>query len=199
MTHHGTREEIRSDIMGSLAQIVRDGRERSALADGWFAGISRLATAELRAENERLREALELLVADCKQYPAWERPCFALDVAEAGLRGEDHSPERTLPDNVAATLSAIPQAPDGRTDRDISGGLKADMFWEAADPEGSADSAEVVIERCDPFVPVQMETAFMGPNIWGFHDGTRNFVFATEAECVAAIDAAMDREGRGNG
>jgi len=29
--------------------------------------------------------ALKLLVADVQEYPAWERPCHALDVAEAAL------------------------------------------------------------------------------------------------------------------
>ncbi len=38
-----------------------------------------------------LRDALELLVKDVEGYPAWERPCHALDVAKAAL-------ERTAPE-----------------------------------------------------------------------------------------------------
>ena len=37
------------------------------------------------AENDRLREALTLLLADLEGYPASERPCHALDVARAAL------------------------------------------------------------------------------------------------------------------
>lgn len=45
----------------------------------------------LRAENERLREALERLVNDCEGYPAYERPCYAVDMARAALAGGDKS------------------------------------------------------------------------------------------------------------
>ena len=39
----------------------------------------------LRAEVERLRKALKLLVLDVQDYEAWQRPCYALDVARAAL------------------------------------------------------------------------------------------------------------------
>ena len=91
-----------------------------------------------------------------------------------------------------AILTARLEAPE----RD---GLKAHMFWDNEEGENGANRADIVMESYDPFEPVEMQTGFFGPNIWGFHDGTNSFVFATEAECHASIDAALGREGRGNG
>jgi len=45
--------------------------------------LERLAAAEARAE--RVEKALALLIADVADYPAWQRPCHALDVARAAL------------------------------------------------------------------------------------------------------------------
>lgn len=48
-------------------------------------GPEEAAHAALVAENERLREALTLLVQDVQYYSAWQRPCLALDKARAAL------------------------------------------------------------------------------------------------------------------
>jgi hypothetical protein len=40
----------------------------------------------LLAENKELRAALESLVNDVQDYPAWQRPCYALDKARAALK-----------------------------------------------------------------------------------------------------------------
>lgn len=51
----------------------------------------RAAAALIRAQAERVRvleSALRGLVDDVADYPAWQRPCHALDVARAALRGE---------------------------------------------------------------------------------------------------------------
>lgn len=77
-------------------------------------------------------------------------------------------------------------------------GLKANMFWDVNEGENGANHANIVMENYDPFEQVKMQTGFFGPNIWGFHDGTNSFVFDTEAECRASIDAAMAREGQGD-
>jgi hypothetical protein len=50
-----------------------------------------IANANLIASAPELYEALALLVADVKDYEAWQRPCHAVDVALAALakaRGE---------------------------------------------------------------------------------------------------------------
>jgi len=39
----------------------------------------------LRIANAELLEALEMLAADVRDYPAWQRPCAALDKADAIL------------------------------------------------------------------------------------------------------------------
>lgn len=39
--------------------------------------------------NDRILAALKMLVADVQDYPAWERPCYALDVAKAALAKAD--------------------------------------------------------------------------------------------------------------
>jgi len=49
---------------------------------------ARAELAALRAENERLRIALALLVEDVQGYEAWQRPCYALDTARAALSKE---------------------------------------------------------------------------------------------------------------
>ncbi len=49
------------------------------------------ANAHLIAASPELYEALSLLLADIKDYEAWQRPCHAVDVAVAALaraRGE---------------------------------------------------------------------------------------------------------------
>ena len=38
------------------------------------------------AIHKALVAALKLLVADVEQYEAWQRPCYALDVARATLK-----------------------------------------------------------------------------------------------------------------
>lgn len=43
------------------------------------------ANARLIAAAPDLYEALDRLVADVADYPAWQRPCFALDEARAAL------------------------------------------------------------------------------------------------------------------
>lgn len=43
------------------------------------------ANARLIAAAPDLYEALRLLVADVADYPAWQRPCHALDAARAAL------------------------------------------------------------------------------------------------------------------
>lgn len=44
------------------------------------------ANARLIAAAPDLLAALELLVSDCADYPAWERPCMAVDHARAAIR-----------------------------------------------------------------------------------------------------------------
>jgi hypothetical protein len=41
----------------------------------------------LTQDIERLRAALKLLIEDVQDYPAWQRPCLALDKAKAALFG----------------------------------------------------------------------------------------------------------------
>lgn len=52
---------------------------------------TRMANARLIAAAPELLKALESLVLDVQAYPAWERPCHAVDVARAAIqkaRGE---------------------------------------------------------------------------------------------------------------
>lgn len=49
--------------------------------------------SRLQADNERMRRALENLVDNVKAYPAWERPCLALDEAIAALAAAPDSDE----------------------------------------------------------------------------------------------------------
>lgn len=41
---------------------------------------------DLRLKLDATRSALSLLVADVQDYEAWQRPCYALDVARAALQ-----------------------------------------------------------------------------------------------------------------
>jgi len=43
------------------------------------------ANARLIAAAPELLEAMKLLIADVADYPAWQRPCHALDVARAAI------------------------------------------------------------------------------------------------------------------
>lgn len=51
------------------------------------AAIDRLFQSGMRWRKpaEQAEAALELLVADVEQYEAWQRPCYALDIARAHL------------------------------------------------------------------------------------------------------------------
>lgn len=40
-----------------------------------------------RKRAEAAETALALLVADVEQYEAWQRPCYALDIARSVLKG----------------------------------------------------------------------------------------------------------------
>lgn len=129
-----------------------------------------------------------------------DNPDFEGADAEAAFAAlkEENSVLSAENERLRDALSTAPQPAPGQSDRGGRDGLKADMFWAADDGENGANDPNIVMEGYDPFEPVQMQTGFFGPDIWGFHNGTSSFVFATEAECRAAIDAAMDREDRGD-
>lgn len=51
-----------------------------------LANLSKQLLDDATAEAKTLRDALSLLVADVAQYEAWQRPCYALEVARAALQ-----------------------------------------------------------------------------------------------------------------
>ena len=53
------------------------------------AAINRLFASGMRWRKraEAAETALALLVADVEQYEAWQRPCYALDIARTVLAG----------------------------------------------------------------------------------------------------------------
>ena len=73
------------NIMGDRrkkAEAERDAAIREIGVQGRAHGLA-------EAENDRLRDALKLLVIDVAYYEAWQRPCYALDKAKAALdKGE---------------------------------------------------------------------------------------------------------------
>jgi len=58
-----------------------------AMAEAWIGEHRAEATANahLIAAAPELLEALKLLLADVADYPAWQRPCHAVDVAQAAI------------------------------------------------------------------------------------------------------------------
>lgn len=68
------------------AEIKRLAEE--ARLAGMQADQNASAVNELQAEVERLRGALRRLLLDVQDYPAWQRPCAAVDEARATLEGE---------------------------------------------------------------------------------------------------------------
>lgn len=76
-------------IAGSAAIRTDTGHPPN---DGWIGSVhwrNRAANAEfiVRAANchDDLVTALKILVQDVLQYEAWQRPCYALDIAVAAL------------------------------------------------------------------------------------------------------------------
>lgn len=68
----------------SLAAELAEARAE-CLEQARLLGMSGSREAKLIAERDAVRAALELLVKDVAGYPAYERPCHALDVARAAL------------------------------------------------------------------------------------------------------------------
>ena len=66
--------------MGSTSTPGEEG-----LAPARYPRAIELANARLISAAPDLLEALNLLVADVQDYPAWQRPCLAVDVARAAI------------------------------------------------------------------------------------------------------------------
>ena len=92
-----SRDDLEHTISELEAEMAEIKRERNAWKrevdlgnidrDKWQEEATAL-TAALAARDETirgLRGALDLLVKDVAGYPAFERPCYALDVARAAL------------------------------------------------------------------------------------------------------------------
>lgn len=63
----------------------RDAHQETLVLMNKLVNDAARENATLKAENARLREALESLVRDVADYEAWQRPCLALDRARAAL------------------------------------------------------------------------------------------------------------------
>ena len=75
---------------GEIAPAYNDDDGQNSNAE--FIAYARSDVPRLIAEvrrqqttNEKLRDALQLLVTDVQDYEAWQRPCYALDVAQDAL------------------------------------------------------------------------------------------------------------------
>ena len=72
-----------------LYTIAQKDRTRLAQALAETALELQVEREDNAAANRKLRAALELLVADIREYEAWQRPCFALDKAITALAQAD--------------------------------------------------------------------------------------------------------------
>jgi hypothetical protein len=63
--------------INDIASLVIDGHPLGRDAQ--------IANAKLIAAAPELLEALRLLLADVADYPAWQRPCLAVDKANAAI------------------------------------------------------------------------------------------------------------------
>ena len=74
---------------GDASVPVRPVIQEFAVSPGGLLYEEAVANAELivRAVNchDELVAALALLLKDCEDYEAWQRPCYAVDVAKAAL------------------------------------------------------------------------------------------------------------------
>lgn len=83
--------DIRRNDDGSPCEFVITGSNEHGASvlpvlgrtHNWPANFE--ANARLIASAPELFEALELLLKDVADYPAWQRPCHAVDVATAAL------------------------------------------------------------------------------------------------------------------
>lgn len=72
MTYFTDSEELRA--LGTLFGVTDPNAGHEVIGDA------------ITSRVETLSNALRLLVADVEQYEAWQRPCYALEVARAALR-----------------------------------------------------------------------------------------------------------------
>jgi hypothetical protein len=70
---------------GILEQCATNQAAHFGGPRGTFVEVPVDALVELLNAHKDMHEALSLLVADVADYPAWQRPCHALDVALAAL------------------------------------------------------------------------------------------------------------------
>ena len=73
-------EELRDRLCDDIKTLRDDVEMEKRVREEWR---QRCEWAEQRAEAAE--KALALLVADVADYPAWQRPCHALDVARDHL------------------------------------------------------------------------------------------------------------------